>query len=635
MFQTFTGNSRRPRQVNLSGRNNNPFAAVQQRSTPQGSPAAVLQAQQERKARQQERERLQAAKIIQRRWKGYSTRRAIATELRTTWDFEEAKSRDARDPVSGSGLNAYPLSHLKLLLRFADPSRDSSDIPRICSYATFFLDFTEGYAAKQVTSSWTSPLARLTELVVSVLELINAGSPHGPESKHTLNLLMFLRRSIMLLPEHSAVFYRFFYSTLSKVLLLHHTDSQLLALLQDLFTVPLRSCKETRSAAYEGFCIGLLTTPRLHDHIDLDSLKIAVEGASLGSSLRSFIDQHDILWLVPSDRLPWLLAYYTRLYQASIKTKLPSQATKMDHIVIVSNLLSILADDIRAKQDMHNTGSSTVFPEYAYNEITALINQQTIADLLDRTDLGQPAFLEDDDTQTAAFSPRTSDASILASYILTLIQVFPRWSDEIRMWMYMGSATLQNNGRNGSIRLPAIKFFCRAVIETSVFQEIFSEPKKAISVLGQRQRQQLSESGRYRLENEWRVVLLFLELYTFVLKIMDDEEFISGGEVTDGYPSWTRRSALELSEVKSIIRFLKNLAFAMYWYVSEISDTGATVEQRTLKSYFSSANEAPLSTLPDSKTTVEPLVVRGILSSSISYMKGTVTGLLRMLYERE
>ncbi|EOD51185.1 putative iq and hect domain protein [Neofusicoccum parvum UCRNP2] len=63
MFQTFTGSSRRPRQVNLSGRVSNPFA---QPGVGQGSQSAVQSAQQERAQRQRERDRLNAAKRIQR-----------------------------------------------------------------------------------------------------------------------------------------------------------------------------------------------------------------------------------------------------------------------------------------------------------------------------------------------------------------------------------------------------------------------------------------------------------------------------------------------------------------------------------------------------------------------------------------
>src|SRR6186713_3297297 len=90
MFQTFTGSSRRPRQVNLSGRNNNPFAAVQQTSAARGSlPTAVVNAQQERKARQYERERLQAAKVLQKSWRGHRCRKGLREEARRQWDEQE------------------------------------------------------------------------------------------------------------------------------------------------------------------------------------------------------------------------------------------------------------------------------------------------------------------------------------------------------------------------------------------------------------------------------------------------------------------------------------------------------------------------------------------------------------------
>lgn len=87
MFQTFSGSSRRPRQVNLSGRVANPFA---QPGVPSGSQAAVASAQEKRAERQRERDRLNAAKNLQRVWRGHACRRGVYGQIRQDWDHLES-----------------------------------------------------------------------------------------------------------------------------------------------------------------------------------------------------------------------------------------------------------------------------------------------------------------------------------------------------------------------------------------------------------------------------------------------------------------------------------------------------------------------------------------------------------------
>lgn len=77
MHATFTGSSRRPRNVNLSGQNVNPFAAAWSPSGASSVHKTLSQAQAERQQRQLGRDRLRAAKNIQRTWRGYSTRKSF------------------------------------------------------------------------------------------------------------------------------------------------------------------------------------------------------------------------------------------------------------------------------------------------------------------------------------------------------------------------------------------------------------------------------------------------------------------------------------------------------------------------------------------------------------------------------
>lgn len=99
MFPTFTGSSRKGRNVNLSGqRTSNPFTSTSWgASSATGASKTVAHAQAERQQRQQERDRLRAAQRIQRTWRGHRVRRTLRDEQRQAIDgLYEAQPVDAR-----------------------------------------------------------------------------------------------------------------------------------------------------------------------------------------------------------------------------------------------------------------------------------------------------------------------------------------------------------------------------------------------------------------------------------------------------------------------------------------------------------------------------------------------------------
>jgi ubiquitin-protein ligase E3 C len=84
MFPTFTGSSRKARNVNLSGQKAiNPFTSTSWApSAAAGASKTVAHAQAERAQRQQERDRLKAAQRIQRTWRGHRSRRNLRASRR-------------------------------------------------------------------------------------------------------------------------------------------------------------------------------------------------------------------------------------------------------------------------------------------------------------------------------------------------------------------------------------------------------------------------------------------------------------------------------------------------------------------------------------------------------------------------
>lgn len=159
MFQTFSGSSRRPRQVNLSGQNVNPFAASPFGPSASGSQKTVAHAQQERQQRQRERERLNASKRIQRVWRGHKVRKELAESRRLLWDSVQAQ---------GSEQDSVSVEQIKLLVAFFN-SRRKDDLQRLITLSSRVanLGFENILTRKDVQSL----LARLAHVTVDALQM--------------------------------------------------------------------------------------------------------------------------------------------------------------------------------------------------------------------------------------------------------------------------------------------------------------------------------------------------------------------------------------------------------------------------------------------------------------------------------
>lgn len=193
MFPSFTGSARPKRQVNLSGRNSNPFATPTSRApqTSQTAQNALAQAQQERLLRQLERERPPAATKIQKVWRGYRVRSGLASECRRQWDIQEQTDRN-------SGLTSHYtggeecLSQLKLLIRFS--VLDEEDVRRLHIFAqkytaTMRIQHFQG-------SQWTYPRLTLARRTMSSLSYKRRSALSSAVSLDLLGLLESLATDV-------------------------------------------------------------------------------------------------------------------------------------------------------------------------------------------------------------------------------------------------------------------------------------------------------------------------------------------------------------------------------------------------------------------------------------------------------
>ena len=664
MFQSFTGNSRRPRQVDLSGRSSNPFAAYSSPRQSQAAPKSqitVANAQHERLLRQQERDRLNGAKTIQRIWRGHQSRRRTQEKWRQEWNYRERlhgyKSRKSEASHENQqdeslGPTAYTseseaLSQLQLLLLFLSP-RCLGDIPRLERFSKRLLLTFQGAIPH---NGWAGPLLRLTRVALAVL-LRN--DLEETTVNTYLSLLVFLARAI---PKHLAQNAGPYYQALASLTVMTQVSTSSSTTRQQLILRCvlrlLQSLSSHTLAAYEGFATHYLTTPELPKNLgDLEVLAAGLNFKLLASSLASSL-KHDseglIMFRTSEEKRLWLLAYFIYFHRHAYGLAASTHSLpEPDYVTVVSVLLCSVADEVSARLDPERDrsiidlvpsrvreSSPIPLPQFVQGEILSLVNQGSVTGLLAHADDVTPS------NSRSKASSGSDDAGLLASYALTLLRVFPRRGDDIRMWLYLGSApVIARSGGSSPKKLPAIKYFWRAARNTSIYGSISLDPRAALSLLRSFP-QDGTPAGSSEKDQEWQVILLFLELYTFVLKVMDDEEFLSGGASTlpsgsDLNMSWTRESALPLRDVANLTTFLRNLAFTMYWKASLLSGAEDMDIDGSIGSYFGTSSD--LGTGGQTKSLALRAMdskLAGVTGMSLDYLKGMVTGLLRMVYERE
>ena len=646
MFPSFTGNARSRRQVNLSGRTNNPFASTQN---------ALAQAQQERILRQQERERPPAATRIQKTWRGHKGRREARARWRQEWDHKEgwelqrlAAAGEQTEWNTGSSWTPYVseeecLGSLRLLVQFASPQNDQ-DVLRLYHFVSRYFRSIPLQPSSCQPDVWTQPLLRLARLSIATLNTKRKNPLPYSIIDVLLSLLPHLTTKV---PKQLAPYSTEYFNTLADVALGHQTEN--LDLIKTAVIGLLEADTSRAVSVYEGFAHEFLTVPDLPAMFgSFEDIARAIKYDILAKTLNQLLSvppQMNILHMKSRDGLLWLLAYfiYFRRWAYSQKHKF-AESPDVQYVNIVSRLVSFLADDISVRIDVvgnqpniNSTNLATAerpvqpLPAFVRWELLTLISQKNVSGLL--------ADIDGTSISDRIATGAHKEASILASYALTLLRAFPRRGDEIRMWLYRGSTS--RRARAGEVEIPAIKFFYLATSRTNIFDRISKDPHATVGMLkpdkieGQCNGISSSITTESR-DQQWRVILLFLELYKFVLIFMDDEEFLSGSTESNSQWSYTRQSALPLEQVRQLTIFLKNLAFSMHWNAAEIAGIEETEAKISLAEYFGGSRAAqPEKGHEEPPEKSVEMSVAGVSGMTLAYMKGMVTGVLRMIYERE
>ena len=646
MFPSFTGSARPRRNVNLSGRTNNPFAP----SIAQSAQNTLAHAQRERVLRQRERERPPAAVKIQRVWRGHTTRRKIRGQWRQQWDRVEETLYDDRETL---------LNQLVLLVQFASINSDE-DVQRVQRYGRRFESIQKPTAGPGLTSRWASPLLRLARIIISVLSRsAQAVRRKLLDFEILLGLLHFIVRTV---PETMHLPFREYYMAVAEVSRLFVTDRSLMVHLGSLSDTLLAPMVESHKVfdqkadlVYGNFASEFLTTGDLdvlhdpsstHGKVLLNQVAAVIDFAFLTKAINRLLQPQGssgkgLLNRKSHNSLLWLLSYYIHFdhhRKVTRKISVPHDSERASdeslQMSIVSRLISHLAAEIKHRTDAsmgfqyddfegERRGNKNVYEPLApfvREELERLSSRETIGGLVARLDIDAVGH--------------SDQASALASLLLTLVRVFPSKGDEIRMWLYQGPS------QQG---LPVVKYLYKALAATEVFGSIRKSPREAVVLLradvGDRNSTHRSPSLGGQ-EQQWRIVLLFIELYSFVLTIMDDEEFLSGSYVVQKSQSRMRQNALPIDDVKDLSLFLKNLCFAMYWNLADIVGMERDdPSESSIAQYFAtkptSISKQNLTQPTEQPSSLSEPALAGMPGMTLKHVRAIASALLRRLYERD
>lgn len=661
MYPSFTGNARKPRNVNLSGRQPNPWArtsTTQNTAATSGSQHSVAHAQAERAERQKERDRQKASTIIQRTWRSHSSRTKTKNGWRREWDqFEIARTRAADGHMwaeevvtSASGPLRYDsasqcFSQMRLLIHFVQIKLEMDRI-RLAYYSRALKNTLEAVPDLATGDSWSAQLQRLSLLTADAL--FRTGT-NEPTTIVFLDTIYFLTR---LIPRRMARLSRKYFFVLGSVAQQlpsdgSHTLTQE-AVARDVFSL-LQPVGPETATAYNAFSLEILAKP--HALLALGNIGHVVDGLNcrlLASSILRLSQESNVHKLILSetdDSSLWLLAHFLCIRSHAQKSDLVSPlAEDSDSVQLITALLGPKADQISKRlkvADGHvdlvnNSATPKPLPSFIRTQLSGLIERTSVESLL--------TSVPNSSAQSST-KPAFERASDLAAYALTLLRAFPSSADDIRRWLLQGTASVSGIRAFGQSAIITLWFTARATV---VFQRISQSHRNAVEAL----RPPLSTvnfnqvpatGSKLELWNrEWTVILLFFEIYTFVVKFTDDEDFVSGMEsfsksTADTSPSGVRSGALPLREIEGMVDFLKNLALPLYLRSSELVEDETEVDDAARLSAFFGSASVPI---PDASKNGKTSRRRGeALAGSHGvtkdYLQGLVTGILRMIHEKE
>lgn len=203
--------------------------------------------------------------------------------------------------------------------------------------------------------------------------------------------------------------------------------------------------------------------------------------------------------------------------------------------------------------------------------------------------------------------------TLLSGYLLTLLSHFPEQSDNIRMLLYLCDLPSANGET-----VPALHWLWQSVSKSRIFFQGWNDTRAPVAILKTYLTNQTGPQA-HNGDSEWRVLLLFLDLYIFVLRLADDDDFLGAIKPTlsrASSPSRIQTCCLSLDVVRNITVFLKNFSFALY------HDTNAILPSSSLSTEAAEIKRSGLSMEATTRLDLDGL-------------KNIITTAMQLLYERD
>lgn len=375
---------------------------------------------------------------------------------------------------------------------------------------------------------------------------------------------------------------------------------------------------------YRAYAFSFLTSKSLHlfeDNIDVFSE--AVSAPTLASAIldelsSASVDQYS------KDDLLWLLAHFIDLGRLTL-----DGSHRFNYLETLYTQLSALSSDISVRigikvslessdsEEAHDEALVQPLDPYISNKLLSLVENNGISKLL------QDFSINLAESSTHEFR----GTSLLAGYILTLLRCFPSSGDDIRMRLFREQIPAASG------KIPTVKFLWQIMKQTTVFHKMRTESERPVEILRRYLRASSDTPNATVEEQEWRVILLFLELYIFILRLSDDEDFFSGiyPRLMENSPtSHIQSCSLSLGDISPLTIFLKNTAFTLHYKTQEFSKSREAIEAASksrMDSYFGSAVSA--------RETQGTPASRPATRLDLDSLRGIVTEAMKMLYERD
>ncbi|PFH55889.1 hypothetical protein XA68_17443 [Ophiocordyceps unilateralis] len=610
MFTTFTGSSKRPRNVNLSGQAGNPFTNTSwSPSLASNATKTVTDAQAEREKRQLDRQRLKAASNIERVWRGHRTRSLLCDGWRQEFDH-------ICRPTSFASAS-LPLATVFNLLDAFFSARRPDDVRR----AILFAHLSDAVPLEHLVPA-DAHISRLRNLAAILVQSLNVDSSTSGITQDSACLLKFVSRVVARSPDSLAPSVDLYYRALAQLCCSRDTEPWK-ELLVDAVTSPLRATSASaESAAYKALAYDFLATDDLALFEDNTAVFAqGIEARKLSETIRESYATPTAV-PIPKERLLSLLAHFIGLGRLWL-----NPPDNFGYLSALFSQLSFLSSEIcawlgsrPAPEPSSNDCSDSSAQPYVSRLLLSLVNENGISKLL-----------HDFSASLAQTSnPEFQGTSVLAGYTLTLLHCFPASADDTRMRLFLEQIP------TAAGQVPTVKFLWHMMKETSVFQKLQTESEPPSAVLRRYLRSTSQLLNETVEEQEWRIILLFLELYLFVLRLSDDDDFFSGMSTrplqASSPNSRLRSCSLPVEDVKALAIFLKNAAFSLHYKANEVwsslldADSNAKTRLGTYlggeRPFNTTSANAATASQPSNKLDLDGL--RTILTTP-----------LKMIYERD